>query len=216
VSLARTSRIRWLVGVAQGHLGLVLNAQGDHAGARMALLEAVASAQESGNQWDKAWGEVGLGDAELGLGNSGQASTRYCLGLKLATEEHALPIALEALAGLALLRAQVGDRESALELAGHVSLHPASSGNARARADQVRQMLNADSQDQFVGVAGTFEETVQRILAGISWLADFSSVKCSGVGSVESEVLRQVTTRYALTDASLTSASPCVAIEKLP
>ena len=63
LALARTSRIRWLVGVAQGHLGLVLNAQGDHAGARMALLEAVALAQESGNQWDRAWEEVGLGDA---------------------------------------------------------------------------------------------------------------------------------------------------------
>lgn len=165
LALARASRIRWLVGVAQGHLGLVLNAQGDHAGARMALLEAVALAQESGNQWDRVWGEVGLGDAELGLGNPVQASTHYCLGLRLATEEHALPIALDALAGLALLRAQAGDRESALELAGHVSLHPASSGNARTRADQVRRMLNADSQGKPIGVAGTFEETVQRVLS---------------------------------------------------
>jgi tetratricopeptide (TPR) repeat protein len=168
LALARASRIRWLVGVAQGHLGLVLNAQGDYAGARTALLEAVALAQESGNQWDRAWAEVGLGDAELGLGNPVQASNLYRLGLQLATEEHALPITLDALAGLALLRAQAGDQESALELAGHVLLHPASSGNARTRADQVCRMLNADSPGQPIGVAGTFEEIVQRILVSVS------------------------------------------------
>jgi tetratricopeptide (TPR) repeat protein len=168
LTLARASRIRWLVGVAQGHLGLVLNAQGDYTGARTALLEAVAAAQESGNQWDRAWGEVGLGDAELGLGNSVQASTHYCLGLQIATEEHAWSIALDALAGFAQLRAQTGDRERALELAAHVLRHPASSGIARTRVDQVRRMLNADSQDQSIEAAGTFEETVQRILASIS------------------------------------------------
>lgn len=166
LALARASRIQWLVGVAQGRLGLVLNAQEDHAGARMALREAVALAQESDNQWDRAWGEVGLGDAELGLRNSVEASSHYRLGLQLAMEAHALPIALDALAGLALLRAQAGDREQALELAGHVSLHPASSGNARTRSDQVRRMLKGDSDGQPIWVGGIFEETVQRVLAG--------------------------------------------------
>lgn len=165
LAIARSSRIQWLVGVAQGHLGLVLNAQGDHAGARTALLEAVALAQESDNQWDRAWGEVGLGDAELGLGNQAQASSHYRLGLQLAMEAHALPIALDALAGFALLLAQAGDRERALELAGQVSAHPASSGNARVRADQVRRIFQPDSEDQPIEVAGTFEVAVQSILA---------------------------------------------------
>lgn len=166
LALARASRIRWLVGVAQGQLGLVLNAQGDYVGARMALLEAVALAQESGNRWDRAWGEVGLGDAELGLENPVQASTQFRLGLQLAMEADALAIALDALAGLALLRAQAGDRESALELAGHILQHSASSANARTRAVQARRMLNADSQDQPTILPGAFEKTVQRILAG--------------------------------------------------
>jgi hypothetical protein len=107
---------------------------------------------------------VSLGDAELGLGNSVQANTHYYFGLRLATEEHALPIALDALAGLALLQAQAEDWERAAELAGHVLLHPASNGYARTRADQVRRMRNADSHGQPFRVAGTFEETVQRIL----------------------------------------------------
>jgi tetratricopeptide (TPR) repeat protein len=168
LDLARGSQVRWLVGVAQGHLGLILNAQGDHMGARTASLEAITLAQESGNPWNRAWAEVSLGDAELGLGNSMQASTHYCLGLQLATEEHALPIALDALAGLATLQAQAGERKSALELAGQVLFHPASSGNARTRVDQVRRMLNADFQNQSIEVTGTFEETVQRILADAS------------------------------------------------
>jgi tetratricopeptide (TPR) repeat protein len=168
LACARASRIRWLVGVAQGQLGLVLNAEGDHAGARTALLEAVAAAQEIGNQWDRAWGEVGLGDAELGLGNPAQASTHYRLGLELAVEEHALPIALDALVGFAFLRARAGDWERASELAGQVLLHPASGGNARTRAEQVRRMLNADSPGQPLRVARTYEETVQWVLDGAS------------------------------------------------
>jgi hypothetical protein len=46
--------------------------------------------------------------------------------------------------------------------------HPASSGNARTRADQVRRILNPDFPVQPIGVPRTFEETVQQILAGVS------------------------------------------------
>ena len=120
LAVARETQDRWLVGAALAHLGMVMLAQGDHAGARTALLEAVALAQDTGNGWDRAWWEVSLGDVYLAERDAGQAEVRYRLGMQLALEANALPVALTALAGFARLRALAGDRDGALEVARHV------------------------------------------------------------------------------------------------
>jgi tetratricopeptide (TPR) repeat protein len=165
--VARETHDRWLVGAALLHLGTVLLAQGDPAGARTALLEAVALAREAGSGWYRAWGEVSLGDVYLVEGDAQQAELQYRSGLQVALEANAIPLALDALAGFAELRALAGDRKGALELVGQVSLHPASAGKARARAAEVPRMLDPDGTNQPVAPAtGAFEEIVQGILAG--------------------------------------------------
>ncbi len=166
LELARTSHDWWLVSTTLANLGILLHTQGDHAGAKTALLEAVSLTQESGNRWDQAWVEVSLGDVYLALHDAAQAENHYRSALQLAFEGAAIPIALDALAGFATLHAQAGDREWALEIAGQVAAHPASTGNARARVTEVVRLLDPDSATPLPAAAtGTFEDMVHRILA---------------------------------------------------
>jgi tetratricopeptide (TPR) repeat protein len=167
LTVARKTQDRWLVAAALGHLGMVMLAQGDHIGAKTALLEAVALTQETGSGWDRAWWEVSLGDVCLAERDAGQAEVHYRSGLQLALDANAMPLALSALTGFAELRALAGNREGAMGLARRVSLHPASAGSARARAAELLRMLDPDGENQPAAPgSGTFEEMVDRILAG--------------------------------------------------
>jgi tetratricopeptide (TPR) repeat protein len=166
LALARATHDSWLVGVALGHLGLVMCAQGDPAGARTALQEALALTQESGNRWDMAWLEAGLGNVYLAQHEATQAEVHFGLALQLAAEADALSIALDALAGLAALRAQLGDRPRAVELAAHVSVHPASSSIARTQAGEILKAGDADCKSPPPAPsAAALSEIVRGILA---------------------------------------------------
>ena len=138
LTVARKTQDRWLVAAALGHLGMVMLAQGDRAGATTALLEAVALTQETGSGWDRAWWEVSLGDVCLAERDAGQAEVHYRSGLQLALDANAMPLALSALTGFARL-GRWGDREGALGCPAAL-LHPASAGNARARAAVLLRM----------------------------------------------------------------------------
>jgi predicted ATPase len=167
LALAHATQDRWLEFAALGYLGRVLGSQGDYAGARTALQETLALAHETGNLQDQAWAEVGLGDVTLAAGEAALAEAHYRSGLQLAMQAAALPKALDAVAGLAVLRARAGDPEGALELAAQVAHHPASSGAGRARAAQVLRMLVPDSASLTAALgAPTFEEIVRGILYG--------------------------------------------------
>lgn len=56
--------------------------------------------------------------------------------LRIATEIHGTPVALDAVLGLASLRAKKGDMQSALELLLTVLNHPASVQETKNRAEQ--------------------------------------------------------------------------------
>ena len=164
LALARTTQDHWLEFAALGYLGRILAAQRDYAGAKTALQEALAVAQEIGNRHDLAWGEVGLADVTLASGDVAQADRHYRSALQLAMDSAAFPKALHALAGLAQVKALTGNREEALELARQVLVHPASTDDTRTRAAEVLRQLGGDSDSG--AVTGTFEELVQGILAG--------------------------------------------------
>jgi len=90
--------------------------------------------------------------------------------LRIAVETHGTPVALEALVGLASLRAKKGVRESALELLLIVLNHPASPQETRNRAAHLRAELEAQLTRQQVdaaqarATAQTFEAVVDKVL----------------------------------------------------
>ena len=79
----------------------------------------------------------------LARGDKDEAQTLFAKALQNALEATALPIALDALAGLSAIRARQGDDESALALALAVARHPASTQGAAARAGQLQCELAA-------------------------------------------------------------------------
>jgi hypothetical protein len=118
---------------------------------------------------------VGEGLAEMGrsvfaLGNDTEAERVWRESLRIATEIHGTPVALDALVGLASLRAKKGDMESALELLLTVLNHPASIQDTRHRAEQLRTELEAQLTTQKVEAIKTrvqgkkFEAIVDELL----------------------------------------------------
>ena len=79
----------------------------------------------------------------LARGDDIDAQNSFIAVLRLVREGGFTPFALDALAGLASLRAKQGDREHALELLLVVSNHPASLQETKDRADRVRAELEA-------------------------------------------------------------------------
>jgi hypothetical protein len=82
-------------------------------------------------------------------------------------------VALDALMGLAMLRAQEGAGKVALEWVAHVLQHPASTQEARERAGQFRVKLEAQLTPQQIKAAlaqaqtRSFEMVVQELLGAI-------------------------------------------------
>ena len=104
------------------------------------------------------------------LGNDTEAERGWRESLRMATEIHRAPVVLEALAGLASLRAKKGDKEYALELLLIILNHPASIQETRSHAEQLRIELEAQLTSQQVKAvqaranAKTFETVVDEIL----------------------------------------------------
>jgi hypothetical protein len=114
-----------------------------------------------------SWGEIGLAEVSLATGDAAQAEVHYRSALQLALDAAAFPKALTALMGLAVLRAQSGDREGARKLARQVLLHPATTEIARARAAEILRMVDLEGADQPVATSSeTFEEIVHNIIVG--------------------------------------------------
>jgi len=118
----------------------------------------------------------------LALGNEAEAGRVWREALRIASDIHGAPVALEALAGLASLQAKQGDREHALDLLLLVVKHPASLHETKDRAAQLRAELEAQLTSQQVEAAQsraratTFEAAVEEILhqalAGHHQMAD--------------------------------------------
>jgi hypothetical protein len=115
----------------------------------------------------------GLPRSIVALGNEAEAGRVWRESLRIAAETHGIPVALEALAGLASLQAKQGDMEHALELLLIVLDHPAGIQETRDRAAQLRTELEAQLPSQQVKAiqeraqAKTFEAAVDEVLKQI-------------------------------------------------
>ena len=97
-------------------LGLVALAGQERNEARRWLQESIARLRESSQRSEVGWALAGLGGAVRGLGRLSEARTHLCRGLQITAEIRDLPTPMHALPVAALLLADLGRRERAVEI----------------------------------------------------------------------------------------------------
>jgi tetratricopeptide (TPR) repeat protein len=131
----------WGLGTAYRGLGIIAQAQGEHHQAVDMFRKSLDTFTELGGS---GWVARVLADMSwsiFALGNDIEAERIWRQSLRIATDIHGIPVALEALAGLASLQAKQGDMERALEVLLMVLDHPASFQKTRNSALQLRAQL---------------------------------------------------------------------------
>jgi tetratricopeptide (TPR) repeat protein len=141
VELNTSVGARWNLGHAFQGLGAVAQAQGEHRRAADLFLKAVDTFTELGGLFYIGQGLAQMGRSLFALGNDVEAERIWRESLRIAAEIHGVPVVLEALVGIASLRAKRGETQSAFELLLIVLKHPACDQDTKNRADLLRAEL---------------------------------------------------------------------------
>ncbi|HEU5103598.1 MAG TPA: tetratricopeptide repeat protein [Roseiflexaceae bacterium] len=123
--------------MALGNLGRVAFAQGEHAEARHLHEESLALSREIGNKRGIAISLNHLGRVSCALGANDHSRQSFGEALKVAMEIGAVPLALDALVGLAELTARAGDQVRAVEMLAVPLRHPAGEQRTKDRAGRL-------------------------------------------------------------------------------
>ena len=116
LDLAREDGMQWGVGFSLLVLGASALAERVYEKAQRLCQEGAAVARDAGLRHEAAWASASLAYAARGLGDPGQARGHLCEALRSATEaQHFVPL-IYALAAAALLLADEGQTERAVEL----------------------------------------------------------------------------------------------------
>jgi tetratricopeptide (TPR) repeat protein len=150
VALNRSIGFGWGLGTAYWGLGKVAQAQGEPQEAVAMFRQSLDTFTELGGNWFVARVLAEMGESILALGNEAEARRVWREALRLATEIHAIPVALEALANLATLQAKQGDLEQALELLLMILDHPISLQETRHNVARMCTELEAQLTSQQV------------------------------------------------------------------
>lgn len=129
---------RWGIGTSYRNLGLAALARGETGEARTLLQKSLEIFDGFVTGWDIAQSLAYLGDAETAAADFQTAMQTYSRAIELAVEAQALPLAMEATAGLARTHFLCGEKARAAELMQVVLDHPASPAPIK---DYARQML---------------------------------------------------------------------------
>jgi tetratricopeptide (TPR) repeat protein len=141
VALNMSVGAHWNLGHAYEGLGAVARAQGEHHRAVEMFGKCVDAFTELGGRFYAAQGLAEMGISLFMLGNDIEAERVWREALRIAIEIHGIPVALNALIGLASLLAKRGEVKQALELLLIVMNHPASIQETRDRASHLRAEL---------------------------------------------------------------------------
>ncbi len=170
IALCEQAKNRWGMGTAYRYLGSAYLAEGQYTEAGAHLHKSLEIFGEYTQGWDIALSLYYLGEAAMLEGNLTGAKNFYLKALRISFAAHSIPIALDALLGLAQVHAQAGKPENSLELLHHILDHPSTTQETKDRAtevrDEVRKLLTGDQ----ISVAGktgsdqTFDELVRFIL----------------------------------------------------
>jgi predicted ATPase/transcriptional regulator with XRE-family HTH domain len=143
IALCEQAKNRWGLGTAYRYLGLATTVRGDFQEAQTYLCKSLEIFSDNISGWHIAMTLNFLGYATLLDGDYSEARRVYRDALRLAMEEKAIPIALEALSGLGSLQAQRGEAEHALLIYYYILGHPSSDDRTKSRAGQLSQTLEA-------------------------------------------------------------------------
>jgi len=143
VELNTSVGARWNLGHAFQGLGAVAQAQGEHRRAADWILKAIDTFTELGGLFYIGQSLAQMGRSLFALGNDVEAERIWRESLRIAAEIHGVPVVLEALVGIASLRAKRGETQSAFELLLIVLNHPACDQETRNRAEKLRTELAA-------------------------------------------------------------------------
>jgi tetratricopeptide (TPR) repeat protein len=147
-------------------LGMVHQALGSVAAARDCLQASVAIWREIDDQGNLAQTLNRLGQSLLAQADWDTARRCFAEALAVARGARIAPVVLDALLGLAALRAQDGANAAALELALHILQDPASSHTTRERAGNLRAELAAQlTADQIAVIDARVRDTTLDVLA---------------------------------------------------
>jgi tetratricopeptide (TPR) repeat protein len=132
---------RWGLGTAYRFLGLTALAQKKFQEAETFINYSLDVFNEFVTGWDIVLSLVYLGEIKASGGDLLEARRLFLEALPMALEVQAIPLALNALVGMAYLAARTGQIEQALTLSICVSCHPASTQEAKDRAEQLSAEL---------------------------------------------------------------------------
>jgi predicted ATPase/tetratricopeptide (TPR) repeat protein len=138
-------------------LGAVELAAGDHTGAHRALTESAALFRDVGDQEQKGLAYAHLAYADKGLGRPDQARQHLRDALESGARLGAWMPSVQAIPGMALLLAEAGDPERAVELYALASQHPYV-GNSRFWEDVAGRRIAAVAARLPAGVAEAARE----------------------------------------------------------
>jgi len=171
LALNRTVNDPWSEARVLTELGVLGLRQGQPTQAQRQLRDGIAVMRELGEWRYVAQALNALGEASLMLGDDAEAQRCFLEGCQTTVAAQALPVALEALAGMAAVRMRAGASESALELLTQILGHPSSSQETKARAEQLRAEVERQlSPQQWEAAqarrrAKSFEAVVQEALS---------------------------------------------------
>ncbi|GIK43384.1 MAG: hypothetical protein BroJett011_72170 [Chloroflexota bacterium] len=161
---------RWGMGTAFRFLGLAALAQEKLPEAETFIHYSLDVFNEFVTGWDIVLSLIFLGEIKAAASDGLAARRIFLKALSLALEVQAIPLALDALVGMAYLAARAGQAEQALELSICVSCHPASTQEARDRAEHLGLELERQLTAQQLEIARakaqtkSFDVTVRELL----------------------------------------------------
>jgi DNA-binding SARP family transcriptional activator/predicted ATPase len=152
LELARTINYRFAIGLALDGLGKVAYDQGRYQEARTFFSESAGLFREMGDhRLSRTLNHQGLNS--LALGDTADAQNAFQAALKMAMEGGLVPIALNALTGLAALETQQAASRETLELILYILQHPSSTQETKNLATQLRVELEAKLSQEEIEVA---------------------------------------------------------------
>ncbi len=170
VEISRSIGDRFGISMACNSLGLVLQKEENPVEAQHMFQESLNVSLEMGEKWIIQQSLVNLGFSKLALSEVAEAQLCFLRALRLALEANLIPCILDSLAGMAWIYAEQAKQEVAMELVMQVEKHPAVTQDTKARAEELRLVLETQltptqiEMAQARGSEKTFEGVVEELL----------------------------------------------------
>jgi predicted ATPase len=165
LAIGRAVGDHWTIAIALNHLGLVAFTHGEAMFAQALFQQSRTLFSETGDRWSVAQTSKHLGLVAFTLGDYAQAQQNYAQALRISMEVDTIPVALDALLGMATVLAADGEPEQALEIVAQVLTHPATGKPVHQRAMRLRDEVTQSHPRIIPPPPINFEDWVRALLS---------------------------------------------------